>query len=108
LPHEIEEMKGFLPEIKKQKIFYWTGTMSEGTFGNIDQLNPFLRACDENGIQFSLSDPWVKGLDRKELLKRTAQSFLAPAIVGKWQEEHGYIPCRIFINIAAGQLGVTN
>ena len=42
------------------------------------------------------------------MLERTANSFLAPAIVGKWQGERGYIPCRIFINIAAGQLGVTN
>jgi hypothetical protein len=108
LPHEIEEMKMRLPSIRKQRFFYWMGTMSEGTFGNMDQLSPFIRACRENGVRFVPNSPWTKGLDREALLKRTTEGFLAPAIVGKWQEEHGYIPCRIFINIAAGQLGMTN
>lgn len=108
LPHEIEEMKSRLPAIKKRKAFYWMGTLAEGTFGNVNQLNPFIQACKENGIQFSPNDPWTKGLSRQTMMERTAEGFIAPAIVGKWQEEHGYIPCRIFINISAGQLGVTN
>ena len=84
------------------------GTLADGAFGNTNQLNPFIQACKENGIQFSANNPWTKGLSREAMLRRTAEGFIAPAIVGKWQAEHGYIPCRIFINIAAGQLGVTN
>jgi hypothetical protein len=108
LPQEIEEMKKSLPDIKRKNVFYWMGTMADGTFGNVQQLNPFIQACKENKIRFSSNDPWAKGLSRQAMLKRTAEGFLAPAIVGKWQEEHGYIPCRIFINISTGQLGVTN
>lgn len=108
LPDEIEAMKKRLPKIKRKNTFYWTGTMTDGVFGNVDQLNPFIRACRENKIRFSSNDPWKHGLGREVMQERTATSFLAPAIVGKWQEEHGYIPCRIFNNIAVGQLGVTN
>jgi hypothetical protein len=108
LPHEIEEMKKRLPALKKQNVFYWTGTMTEGAVGNTNQLHPFIRACKEKGIQFTLNNPWSKGLSREAMLACTAESFLAPAIVGKWQADQGYIPCRIFINIAAGQLGITN
>ncbi|MDE3046075.1 MAG: hypothetical protein KGJ02_05475 [Verrucomicrobiota bacterium] len=108
LPHEIEETKRRLPTLQKRKIFHWMGTFAEGAFGNANQLNPFIQACKENGIEFSHNDPWANGLSRQVMMERTEESFLAPAIVGKWQEEHGYIPCRIFINISAGQFGLTN
>jgi hypothetical protein len=35
-------------------------------------------------------------------------SFMAPSIVGTWQKEKGYIPCRIFKTVSYGQLGITN
>lgn len=108
LPYEIEEMKKRLPAMKKKKVCYWTGTIGGGEFGNEHQLNPFIEACQKNGIQFASENPKGEGFSRKAMLKRTAKSFLAPAIVGNWQEKKGYIPCRIFINIAAGQMGVTN
>lgn len=108
LPHEIEEMKQRLPHIKKDRRIYWIGTAGSGTFGNIEQLNPFARACKENNVQFRINDSWAKALNRDDLLERTAKNFLAPTIVGKWQAEKGYIPCRIFINISSGQMGITN
>lgn len=108
LPYEIEEVKKKLPNLQKERIFYWMGTLTDGEFGNIDQLNPFIQACRENGIGFSHNNPWIHGLSREVMLKRNIESFLAPAIVGKWQKEHGYIPCRIFNSIAAGQMGLTN
>jgi hypothetical protein len=108
LPYEIEEMKRRLPAIKKKRVCYWMGTIGDGLYGNIHQLNPFIKACHENGIEFFSNDPWAKGLSRQMLRECTAECFLAPAIVGKWQEENGYVPCRIFTNITSGQMGVTN
>jgi hypothetical protein len=32
----------------------------------------------------------------------------APAIVGDWQREHEYLPCRMFKNISYGQVGFSN
>jgi hypothetical protein len=33
------------------------------------------------------------------------RSRIAPAIAGRWQVEHNYLPCRMFKNISYGQLG---
>ena len=33
---------------------------------------------------------------------------MAPAITGFWQQDVGYIPCRIFKNISYGCIGITN
>lgn len=104
LPHEIDEMKKKLP-IEKKKEIHWIGTIGDGTFGNIHQLNPFKQACRENGISFIPQRP---GLAENLSRKMISTSYLAPAIVGKWQEQEGYIPCRIFIAISQGQMGVTN
>ena len=36
------------------------------------------------------------------------KAYLAPTLVGQWQCDNGYIPCRIFKNISYGQFGITN
>jgi hypothetical protein len=108
LPFEIDEMKKKLPNITKIRAIHWIGTLVSGEFGNVDQVGPFKQACLENNIVFIHNDPWIKGLNRNECTKRISTSYLAPAIVGKWQLDNGYIPCRIFNNISCGQMGMTN
>lgn len=113
LPYEIEDIQVNLSNIwekrsNNKKIVYWIGTIGGALYGNINELNPFKRACKENGVKFSHNDPWVNGLDRSECVPLISNAYLAPAIVGTWQEENGYIPCRIFKNISYGQMGVTN
>ena len=44
----------------------------------------------------------------KTNLRQIMNAQMAPAIVGKWQQEKGYIPCRIFKNISYGAMGITN
>jgi hypothetical protein len=104
LPYEIDEMKKLLPNITKNQHCLWVGTLGGGTFGNIDQVTPFVNACKEQGIPFIQKS----AMNKKTFLEEHAHAYLAPAIVGRWQMEKGYIPCRIFINICAGQLGITN
>ena len=36
------------------------------------------------------------------------EAFLAPTLVGAWQQVHGYIPCRGFKNVSYGALLATN
>lgn len=86
------------------KIINWIGTIGGGEFGNINELNPFIQACKENGITFKHS----AGIDFESNLKLIRESYMAPAIVGTWQKKVGYVPCRIFKNISYGQLGCTN
>lgn len=69
-----------------------------------DQIDPFLKACHENNIKFTHSTR----LDLEPTIDLISSSYMAPAIVGQWQLEKGYIPCRIFKNISYGALGITN
>lgn len=105
LPDEIEKIKQELTDIsQKSTVIWWIGTIGEGKFGNINELSPFMKACQENEISFT----HVTGLSVEKNIELIKKSYIAPAIVGKWQQEVGYIPCRIFKNISYGKLGVTN
>lgn len=104
LPEEIEKIKSSLAQRKIIHHVCWVGTIGEGKFGNMEELKPFLRACAENGISFSHRG----GLSLSEHCHAIQESWMAPAIVGTWQKEQGYIPCRLFKNISYGQMGITN
>jgi hypothetical protein len=104
LPHEIDEMKAILPENHSSNKIYWIGTIGAGKYGNIEELNPFITACKENGYEFIHLNR-VGQEKSRQLIK---ESYIAPAIVGTWQNKAGYIPCRIFKNISYGHMGVTN
>ncbi len=104
LPHEINEIKKNLRFANKKKESYFIGTVGAGTFGNINQINPFIKACKENGISFKTGIS--KSLE--DNIYFIQNSFMAPAIQGEWQCKNGYIPCRIFKNISYGQFGITN
>jgi hypothetical protein len=82
----------------------WVGTIGDGGFGNRQQLTPFFDACADHDVDVL----HLAGVDRATHMRAIRSSLLAPAIVGDWQLEHGYIPCRIFKNISYGRLGVTN
>jgi len=104
LPEQIEAIKQELASDKAQASVCWVGTIGEGMFGNLEELRPFMRACMENGIAFSHKC----GLSLDEHRQFIQESWMAPAIVGTWQKEQGYIPCRLFKNISYGKMGVTN
>ena len=104
LPNEIEQVKKHISIPVEKKSVCWIGTIGDGIFGNVEQLNPFMRACQENGISFIHRT----NVSMEENQKLIESSYLAPAIVGQWQKEKGYVPCRIFKNISYGHMGVTN
>jgi hypothetical protein len=111
LPHEIDQLKEqVIKKKEKQSCIYWIGTIGDSNtpFGNSDEIYAFVKASAERNIEFVHFDPWSKGLDRQVCTTLLKSGYFSPAIVGKWQAEHGYIPCRIFISICCGQMGITN
>lgn len=108
LPEEIEVIKSKIPQRKKGKNIYWVGTIGEGYYGNRSEIDPFAKACRENHFNFIPSNPNATGITDKEHQDLIFKSWMAPALVGKWQKDVGYIPCRIFKNISYGQWGITN
>jgi hypothetical protein len=104
LPHEIDEIKKDMPSARKEEVIYWVGTIWAGDDGNRSKINPFVQACQQNGIKFRQ----LSLLSADQNINFIQRSYMAPALQGKWQCEVGYIPCRIFKNISYGQMGVTN
>lgn len=104
LPYQIDALKSSLPLQDMQKKIYWIGTIGDGKFGNREEIAPFIRACAENGVEFV----HLIGVEPADQIQLIASSYMAPAIVGGWQQRQGYIPCRIFKNISYGKMGITN
>ncbi len=100
LPEEINVN----PTTEKTNVSFWVGTIGDGQFGNRHQINAFINACRDNGIDFQHAN----NLSMEENQQKIAESYMAPAIVGEWQKGKSYIPCRIFKNISYGQFGITN
>ena len=105
LPHEIDKVKKDIQHVTKHNFIWWVGTIGGKKFGNINEINPFKKACKEKKLTFYNR---CTGVSMENNVERIQQSYMAPAIVGTWQRGHGYIPCRIFKNISYGQPGATN
>lgn len=103
LPHEINEQKK-CATMERSPTIYWVGTMNNDYFGNMKELQPFMLAAQKYGITIKQ----YKSNNITDSIQAIHQSYMAPAIVGTWQKEKGYIPCRIFKNISYGQMGITN
>jgi hypothetical protein len=88
----------------------WIGTYGggESKFENWSNLDPFFEMCKINNIDIININPWSKPVSFEENIRLINNSYIAPAIQGKWQVDNGYIPCRIFKNISYGHYGYTN
>lgn len=103
LPHEINFDDANAPRANEVN---WVGTIGDGIYGNISQIEPFKKALAENGITWNQRGPGSTSFeDNRELIKK---SYMAPAIHGHEQCRVGCITCRIFKNISYGQMGATN
>lgn len=78
----------------------WDNELNQGNKEDIDELKRVLRKYGLYFVHLRVSDSWNTRLTRL--------SRIAPAIAGRWQVEHNYLPCRMFKNISYGQLGITN
>lgn len=104
LPYEIDINKRIITHIKNERIVHWVGSINNGSYGNVSQLVPFVRACRESNIKFMHHEK-VSVEDNVQLIQK---SYMAPAIQGERQALEGNIVCRIFKNISYGQMGITN
>lgn len=77
---------------------------SNKDFSNIQQMKEFRESCEKNEIEFS----HYRSVSIEENIRLIQTNKYCPSIQGKWQCDHGYIPCRIFKNISYGGLAITN
>lgn len=89
----------------------WIGTYGGGDteFQNQKQLDPFFNECKKNRIKVKIIDPWAAPVSPEKNRELVKNAFMAPAIQGAWQVNHGYgPPCRLLKNISYGHIGITN
>ncbi len=103
LPDEIDLEDGLIDRMGSTESV-WVGTIGGGRFGNINELAGWRQGCDGRGITFR----HVTGATNEENRHLVRGAYLAPVIVGTWQRQNGYIPCRAFKNVSYGQPLLTN
>lgn len=105
LPDEINENIKNLDRKNNGKVVF-LGSCWGGYHGNIDELTNLSNGCKKINLPFDLIQ--TQKINQEESIKILQDAFITPSVVGRWQKEVGYIPCRIFKTISYGQLGVTN
>lgn len=107
LPHEFDFDAPLVP---KENNIYWVGTIAKDPpFQNIKNIDRFIFACKEKNIEFvhAWEEGW-KQISQEKNIELIRKSFMAPTIVGHWQHDVGFVPCRLMKNTSYGQLPVTN
>lgn len=110
LPDEIHIDTAIENYDNKKKTVVFIGSLNNcPQFGNQQQVIPFVQEAYNDGYQWiHYTSPFSQPVDNDTQRQLISSSILAPAIVGHWQQEQGYIPCRIFKTISYGCLGITN
>ena len=107
LPEDMNlDCGGVVPFKERKKEAVFVGTVgTTGPYQNASELNPFFSTVAKLGYASQLGGG---GMSHEENIKKVHDAQLAPCIVGEWQKRRGYVPCRLFKNIAYGAFPATN
>lgn len=85
---------------------YWVGSIwnDEWNNGNLVEMEQLKRALGKHHLNFIHHNE----ISDQQNVEAVRVSRIAPAIGGRWQVDHNYLPCRTFKNISYGQLGISN
>jgi hypothetical protein len=104
LPFEFERCTNHTLNGRTTRKVYWVGSVTDGKMGNINEITATAKALETIGVSF-LQAKVAEGWESKFAIQ---SSWIAPAIVGNWQREVSYLPCRAFKNASYGRIPVTN
>jgi len=106
LPDEIDIEEAIRTFDNKKNAVVFIGTLTNcNRFGNYNQIMPFVKEAQKDEYEWIHPSNPIDNNTQKSLI---SSCLLAPAITGFWQQDVGYIPCRIFKNISYGCIGITN
>ncbi len=104
LPNEIQHIINTVHIKDKKENAIFVGSVWGGQYGNISEIYKYKKACLDKQILFQS----IKGVSMSKNIELIQKSKYAPTIVGEWQRNCGYIPCRAFKNISYGGYCITN
>ncbi len=103
-----------LPKQAKSTKEFWVGSIwnNELNQGNSDFMEGYISSLEGYGIDFSRhgtpSRFHPRGISESKSVKLVNRSAVGAAVVGNWQKQNKYIPCRLFKNIASGAVPSSN
>lgn len=112
LPHS--EISFMQPTERMGRIEYWIGAVWNNNLnqGNSHDISEYKATLKNRGIEFRRvgGTRWFtkNGISEIKSRRLINSSPIGAAIVGEWQREHSYVPCRFFKNIASGALPASN
>ena len=94
------------PNVSTNRYMFWVGSIWDNALsqGNRPVIADLVSALRVVGVRFWHLWRTPEAIHRTLIRK----SGLRPAVVGNWQAENGYIPCRAFKNLSFGALPITN
>lgn len=103
LPHEIDPENTIALKYNRQKRIFWVGSIMGGPHRNDDKIEQLKTEASKHGVQF------IHAKVHNDMQPRAiSESWIAPALMGQWQVDSGYIPCRVFKNLSFGRMAHTN
>jgi hypothetical protein len=92
---------------------YWVGAVwnNKQNQGNAATIAEYVKVLATQSISFKRiggSRLRREGISESRATEYIRKSRLGASIVGKWQQESQYLPCRIFKNISAGVAPISN
>jgi len=105
-PQSFSEWQNYSP-LNDSRFEWWVGAVWNNQLnqGNVDTINEYRKLLRKYGVIFvkrggsKLSLDGVSDIKNSRLVRK---SKFGATIVGNWQNNSGYIPCRLFKNISFG------
>ena len=107
-------LKWKLPKKNDSNVEYWIGSIWNNSLnqGNALILAQYAKALQSYGIKLcrvgGTRSVSKGGIDPMKALSLVNRSPIGSVMVGDWQRENQYVPCRLFKNIASGKVPTSN
>jgi len=94
------------PVFRNNNFIFWVGSVWNNKFnqGNISAIVDFKKSLLKYNLRF-IQLRFIPNILNIFFIRL---SRIAPAVVGDWQAEFDYLPCRMFKNISYGHVGFSN
>jgi hypothetical protein len=103
-----------LPNRVNSSTEFWVGSIWNNDLkqGNSEFMEGYIRILGNQGIRFfrkgTPSRFQPRGISESKAMSYVNRSAVGAAVVGNWQKENRYIPCRLFKNISSGAIPCSN
>jgi hypothetical protein len=110
----VSQSEWLTPKLYESRVEYWIGSIwnNELNQGNSNFMTVYKKSLGKHNLKFKQKGTTTilkpNGLSEVKAASLINRSPVGAAVVGNWQKENKYVPCRLFKNVAAGALPSSN